>query len=210
MLIRSKKELSFYLKADMMMNRGYFKKSLVQRVKNLASPDYVMDYLCAMRKYNYFKQKSICLLQMLYYKRQYLKLGAFLGFSIGDECFEYGLTLMHPGTIVVGQSNRIGKFANLNTSTCIVDNGSRIGDFLFMGTGGKIISHVELGNAAMVAANAVMGSKNNGLGGGVFAGLPASKIRNAKPWIEENGYETDKKWVERVKAIEELHSILEL
>lgn len=204
MLIRTKKELSFYLKADMMMNRGYFKKSLFQRFKNLICPDYVMDYLCAMRRYNFFKQKKACLLQMLYYKRKYLKLGAFLGYSIGDECFEYGLTLMHPGTIVVGQSNRIGKFANLNTSTCIVDNGSRIGDFLFMGTGSKIISHVELGNAAMIAANAVMNGKNNGLGGGIFAGMPASMKRTAKPWIKENGYETDKKWVERVKAIEEM------
>ena len=165
MLIESKKELSFYLKADMMMNRGYFKKSLLQKIKNLVCPDFVMDYLCAMRKYNFFKQKKTCLLQMIYYKRQYLKLGAFLGYSIGDECFEYGLTLMHPGTIVVGQSNRIGKFANLNTSTCVVDNGSRIGDFLFVGTGGKIISHVELDDAVMVAANAVVGSKYNGLGG---------------------------------------------
>ena len=42
-----------------------------------------------------------------------------------------------------------------------------------------------------------------------MAGLPASMIRTAKPWIEENGYVLDKKWVERVKAIEELHTQLE-
>lgn len=33
-MIKSKKELSFYIMADSMMNRGYFKPSLKERVKN--------------------------------------------------------------------------------------------------------------------------------------------------------------------------------
>ncbi len=46
-------------------------------------------------------------------------LGMKLGYSIGYKCFSYGLVLPHYGTIVVGNSNRIGKYAVLHTSTCI-------------------------------------------------------------------------------------------
>ena len=53
-MIYSKKELDFYIKADYMMNRGYFKPSFKQRLKNILFPDYIMQYLIAMRKVAYY------------------------------------------------------------------------------------------------------------------------------------------------------------
>lgn len=53
-MIRTKKELDFYIKADYMMNRGYFKPSLKQRIKNLIMRDYIMDFLVIMRKIDYY------------------------------------------------------------------------------------------------------------------------------------------------------------
>ena len=41
-MIHSKKEMDFYIKADYMINRGYFKPSLKQRLKNFIFPDYIM------------------------------------------------------------------------------------------------------------------------------------------------------------------------
>ncbi len=54
-MITCKKELRFYIMADMMMNRGYFKRTLVRRVFEVISPDYIMLYLKAMRKCCYYK-----------------------------------------------------------------------------------------------------------------------------------------------------------
>lgn len=209
MLIHSKKELHFCIAADRMMNRGYFSLSLKRRIRNLICPDYVMDYIVAMRKYNYYKQTRSYVLANIY-KRRFLKIGALLGFSIGDECFDYGLVVMHPGTIVVGQSNRIGRYANINTSTCIVDNGSKIGDFLFLSTGAKIISNVQLPNNTMIGANSVvLNGKDDDLGG-VFVGSPAQFKRQCKPWYLEKGYSGDKRWAERINAIEKLKKELSI
>ncbi len=41
-MITSRKQLKFYLQADMMMNRGYFKVPLKKRFLQLFSPDYIM------------------------------------------------------------------------------------------------------------------------------------------------------------------------
>ena len=54
MNITSRKQLRFYLKADMMINRGYFKPTLKQKLINLISPDYIMEFLKAMRKVQYY------------------------------------------------------------------------------------------------------------------------------------------------------------
>lgn len=43
-MIKTKKELDFYLKTDLMMNRGAFKKSLKVRLKDIIVPDYIMEY----------------------------------------------------------------------------------------------------------------------------------------------------------------------
>ena len=41
-VITSRKQLKFYLQADMMMNRGYFKVPLKKRFIQLFLPDYIM------------------------------------------------------------------------------------------------------------------------------------------------------------------------
>lgn len=55
-MIQSKKELDFYIKADYMMNRGYFKPTFKQRLKAILSPDYIMDFLITMRRVDYYTQ----------------------------------------------------------------------------------------------------------------------------------------------------------
>lgn len=44
--------------ADYMMNRGYFKPSLKQRIKNFLFPDYIMQYIISMRKVAYYQQNG--------------------------------------------------------------------------------------------------------------------------------------------------------
>lgn len=54
-MIESKKELTFYLMADRMMNRGVFKYSFAAKIRMFLIKDYVMEYLTAYRKYSYYK-----------------------------------------------------------------------------------------------------------------------------------------------------------
>lgn len=202
-MIRSKKELEFYIKADYMMNRGYFKPSIKQKLRNIVIPDYIMQYLVSMRKTAYYSQKG----GLCYFinKWKYKRLGLKLGISIGPEVFGYGLVLPHYGTIVVGDSNHCGNYCVLHTSTCISGNGKNIGDGLYLSTGAKITAKLVLGDNVTVGANAVV-NKSFPKGDILLVGIPAipKKIRLAW-YIAENGSHK-----QRVIAIEKLKSTMGL
>lgn len=57
-MINSKLELQFYICADSMMNRGYFKKSPLMKVVSLIRPDWIMEYLTALRKVEYYSNRG--------------------------------------------------------------------------------------------------------------------------------------------------------
>lgn len=200
--IKSKKELGFFLMADMMINRGYFKKSLKNRIKDFFIPDLIMDYLSTLRKASYYSQKST--IRGGYYKMKARKLGMKLGFTIEYDVFGYGLLIPHYGTIVVGK-NTIGNYAVLQSSICISGNEKTIGDCLYVATGAKIIGKCVLGDNIMVGANAVV-TKSYPKGNVVLTGIPALPSRDAKPWYETQGAE----FRERVKKIEQLRSEMNL
>jgi serine acetyltransferase len=103
---------------------------------------------------------------------------------------------------VIGGRNRIGNYANINTCTNIVDNGSTIGDFLFLASGAKITKGVHLGNDVMIGANSVVNQSfdNNTL----LVGMPAIAKRTTKRWIKEGGYELDERWYNRLKNVDNL------
>lgn len=104
-MISSRKQLRFYLQADMMMNRGYFKESLKKKLLHLMAPDYIMEFLKAMRKVQYYShncQNGGILL--IINKTRFFRLSRKLGFSIGYDACDYGLVIPHYGTIVVGNT----------------------------------------------------------------------------------------------------------
>lgn len=57
-MIRDKRELNFYIQADLMMNRGSFKKNLLTKIKEFILPDYIMNYLRYMRKADYYSGRG--------------------------------------------------------------------------------------------------------------------------------------------------------
>lgn len=204
MKISSKKELRFVLQADMMMNRGKYKSSMADYLKGFFFPDYIMNYLVAMRKVSYYGGTGGILdkIRLLYYYRLYRILGLKLGFSIGCDTLGYGVVIPHYGTIVVGHSNKIGNYAVLHTSTCISDNGKVIGDGLYLSTGVKITTKNVLGNYISIGANSLVNrsyEKNNLLIGGIPAGIIKDKY---EPWYIRDEYE------ERVQKVEDLRKEL--
>lgn len=146
-----------------------------------------MDFLKVMRYFSYYSSQKRSITNIFFrelYKIRYLHLSKKCGFSIGCNCFGYGLLIHHYGTIVCGSNNRIGNFAVLNTSTCIIQNGSTIGDFFFMGSGAVISKKVSLGNNVKVGANSLVNKsfKESNI---VLVGQPAKiKSVDEKTWID--------------------------
>ena len=57
-MINTRKQLHFYIMADYMMNRGYFKPSIKQKMIDLIYPDYIMRFLVTMRKIQYYSSAN--------------------------------------------------------------------------------------------------------------------------------------------------------
>lgn len=198
-MINSRKELSFYLKADRMMNRGSFSLSIRERVKECFIPDYIMDFLSAMRHVSYYSKKRWGGVFKFFWLVRFKRLSLKLGFSIGPDAFGYGLVIPHYGTIVVGGSNSIGNYAVLHTSTCIVDLNSIIGDGLYLATGAIISCRVVLGDNVTIGANSVM-NKFNEQNNVLFVGAPAYVKQGTNPWYLRDG----ERFLLRVQRVENL------
>lgn len=203
MVIRTRKELEFYLCADRMMNRGVFHYSIKHKIRNLFFSDHIMAYLECMRYLSYYRYKNSPL--AIWYSVKYRKLGLKLGFSIGYNSFGYGLVIPHFGTIVVGGSNRIGNYAVLHTSICITDNGKTIGNALYAGTGCKITTKIQLGDNCSIGANSLV-NKSFKEGNVLIGGMPAKIIKQAEAWYIRDGLS----FLQKVKQVESLRKKMNL
>lgn len=112
---------------------------------------------------------------------------------------EYGLCIPHYGTIVVGNSNHIGPYATLHTSTCITDTCRRIGKGLLLATGAKITGGEVLGDHITVAANSVV-TRSFSEGNALLVGIPAFKKKEYPVWYSSLTGE----WKRRVDEVENL------
>ena len=184
------------------MNRGYFKPSFKQRLKNILFPDYIMQYLIAMRKVAYYSEVSNFLcgggILLIINKIIFNRLSVKLGFSIAPKVFGYGLVIPHYGTIVVGNSNSCGNYCVLHTSTCITSNGKTIGDAMYLSTGAKITTKLELGDNVTIAANSLV-NKSFPQGHALLVGTPAY-VKD----IREAWYSSETLYNNRVVQIEQL------
>ncbi len=201
MEIRTRKELTFVILADKIMN-SCEGNGFLRQIKFFFLPNYIMNFLIEMRKCSYYKHQEGLfskLFFILHYKK-YRKLGLKLGFSIGYDSLGYGVVIPHYGTIVVGGSNRIGNYAVLHTSTCISDNGKIIGDGLYLSTGAKITSKIKLGNNISIGANSLV-NKDCEQDNVLLGGMPAKIIKQEETWYIRDSF--DKK----VRIVEELRKL---
>lgn len=194
----TKKELHFYLMADRIMNVGEFRKTLKGVLLRLVKPNYILAYLEALRKVEYFDSKRN-LIGGGYWKLQLNRLGYKTGFSIAPGVLGYGVVIPHYGTIVVGSGNKIGNYTVLHTCVCITQGKKKIGDALYCSTGAKIVNDIELKQNVSVGANAVV-NKSFDDGGILLTGIPAERKKEEKPWYVRDG-ET---YINRIKECERL------
>ena len=212
MEIKTKKELRFVIRADRMMNIGRFNIPIKERLRFFISPNLILSYLERMRKCSYYSFKShggggkfvlFTRILFLYNYLKYKKLSVKLGFSIGYNTLGYGVLIPHYGTIVIGKSNRIGKYAVIHTCTCISDNQKVIGDALYLSVGAKVTAKISLGNNITIGANSLVNKsfKENGV---LVAGIPAVIIKPEESWYVRDGF------VDRIEKIESLRAEMHL
>lgn len=179
------------------MNRSIFSYSIPQKIRNLILPDYVMAYLKALRKYEYYKHQSGIFNAIIsaFSRMKMRKLGVKLGISLQPDVFGYGLVIPHYGTIVAGGGNKIGNYCVLHTATCITQGSKVIGDGLYLSTGAKILKDICLKDNVSVAANSVV-NKSCEDSNCLLAGAPAKLIKASDAWYIRDGEEYSHKYCE--------------
>lgn len=145
---------------------------------------YICRYLKMLRKQEYYintangnKFKSFL---ALYYERKKHNIGNKLGFYIGPNCCEKGLTLYHHGSIIINPGAKIGENCKLHGNNCIGNDGKSndcpvIGDNVDIGFGAIIIGDVEIADNVKIGANAVV-VKSCLTKGATLIGIPAKAI----------------------------------
>lgn len=212
-MIQSRRELSFYIEADRIMNGYPAKKSLMSFFKETfaigGAKVIVIKYLRHLRRYAYYyntsKQSLWHKIMMVYEHHRLAKYAIRTGFSIGQNSLDYGVTIPHYGTIVINEASHIGPFAVIHTSTCIAGGGKNIGEGFYLSSGSQLVGEFNLGDNVTVAAHSLV---NKSFEGNVLiAGSPATiKKEGYNSWYVRDGESFVRK-VEQVKKLKEEYQI---
>lgn len=193
-MILSKKQLRYYIEEDAKANRR-------KTIKAKFYGDEVWRFIVTMRKLDYygnkFKKNKFYFLRYIYSSYLYHKYSLKLGFSISNyNNIGFGFSIAHFGSIVINSSAVIGNYCRIHEGVCIGStNGNKeapiIGDYVFIGTGAKIIGNISICSFVSIGANAVV-VKSICESHSTWAGVPAKMISsqdsliNLSPLIEKD------------------------
>lgn len=178
-MIKSKRDYKYYLEADRI---ALGKK----RKKPMIFFDEVWVFERLLRKVEYYKNCKKSKFYLPYYYYLYLKfhlLGTFLGFHIKPNVFGPGLSISHPGTIIVNGSARVGANCRIHVCTSIGtkaghgDLAPTIGNNVYIGPGAKIFGDIKIADGIAIGANSVVNESFTEPNIGI-AGIPAKKIND--------------------------------
>ena len=187
-MIKTRKELKFYLKADEIMNEqvfthGFFKRMLV--------PNPIQAFLRCMRKLEYFdykkRQSKLYLPFWLWYRLRYHKLSIICGFEIPINCLGYGCRIGHRCGIIINGSTKIGNYCCLYRCTCADGNPKEIGNHVFIGTNVVIAKKVTIADGVSISAMSLI-NKDFLVDNECVGGVPAHSLKTYRPWTEEQPY----------------------
>jgi serine O-acetyltransferase len=107
----------------------------------------------------------------------------YTGFIIEPNCFEAGLSISHPGPIIVNPLVRVGYNCRIHPCTSIgtkagyKDKVPHIGNNVYIGPGVKIFGDITIADGIAIGANSVV-NKSFTEENITIAGVPARKISN--------------------------------
>lgn len=184
-MISNKEDLHRYIYED----NGY-----LHRIRNrktnffmwvVHDEEYMINkYLKFLRKQEYYintsKNNKFKSLLALYYERRKHDLGNKLGFYIGPNSCDSGLTLSHHGSIIINPEAKIGKNCIFHGNNCVGNKGKHgdvpiIGDNVDVGFGAVIIGNVRIADNITIGANSVV-TKSFTEPSITIAGVPATIV----------------------------------
>ncbi len=169
-MIKSKKELEYYLECDRVaLGKKNKKPSFFG--------DEIWKFQICMRKLDYYNNVGGAL--KYYYRLLFHNMSLKLGFSIPQNIIGAGLAIVHYGTIVISSGCTIGENCRIHACVNIGANGGEskaatIGNNVYIGPGAKIIGDIKIGDNAVIGANAVV--TKDVPDGVTVGGIPAKVI----------------------------------
>ena len=152
-MIKTRKELKFYLKADEIMNEQVFPHGLMKR---LLVPNPIQSFMRCMRKLEYFDykkmQSKMYLPIWLWYRMRYNQLSIKNGFDIPINSLGYGCRIGHRCGIIISGSTKIGNYCCLYRCSCADGNPKKIGNHVFIGTNVVIAKEVNIADGVSISA----------------------------------------------------------
>jgi serine O-acetyltransferase len=137
-----------------------------------------------LRKVEYFKNCRNSLIYKPYFLYLYLRfrrLSVKMGFHIPPNVFGPGLSIAHPGTLIVndgaqvGENCRIHNCVHIGTQAGFTDAAPKIGNNVFIGPGVVLFGDIEVADNIAIGANAVV-NRSFTEEGITIAGVPARKV----------------------------------
>lgn len=186
-MIKTRKDLIFYLKEDAKANRmdGCSILKYWGRLFVGSESAHVYKYLKVLRYCEYHCNNRGILHNLLYkyYKIRLHRLGLKLNIRIPENVCGYGLTILHiagcGGCFV--NAKKIGNYCKLQTGVLLGNTNNSeeekptIGDYVGFGPGAKVLGKVTIGDHCFIAANAVV--VKNVPSYAIVGGVPASIIK---------------------------------
>ena len=172
-MIQSKADLDYFLECDKIALR-------IVRKKPRFIGDLIWKYERVLRLSEFYHNcKYRSPLRLLYVYRLH-HLGLKLGFTIPLNTVGPGLSLAHPGTVIINSNCRVGENCRIQTGVTLGStNGSNkapiLGNNVFLGDGCKIIGDISIANDVNIGANAVV-VKSITEPGTSWGGVPAHKL----------------------------------
>lgn len=116
----------------------------------------------------------------LIWTRRKNNIGNKIGFYVGCEAFDPGITIYHHGTLIVNGNAKIGSGTCFHGNNCVGNDGKsnlapRIGKNVDIGFGAIIIGDIEIADNCKIGAGAVI-VKSCLKEGSTLVGVPAKEI----------------------------------
>ena len=169
-MIKSKKELYEYLKADSqnfkLQKLSFLKRWYRSLYRNpISEQKYIWKYIKQMRYVEYYdykiKENKLFRIPYLLHLSKLRKASHITGFQIPPHTCGKGLTIWHWGPIIINGGAKIGENCTLYPGVLIGhkqvggDN-AVVGNNVFIGSGTKIIGSVKIGNNVTIGQNCVI------------------------------------------------------
>jgi len=198
-MIMNKHDFKDYLEADrisLAREKHYSLREIV--LHEIIEPDYIWSFEKLLRKVEYLKNCRRNTLDRINYAvtlMQFNRLSIKLGYYIHPNNFGPGLSISHPGFILVNPEARIGSNCRIHPGVVIgtqagpSNRAPKLGNNIYIGPGAKIFGLIEIADNIAIGANSVV-NKSFTEPGISIAGVPARKISDKGTLGIENPTET--------------------